>query len=87
MSEYGFHVERERSAMTGAPPETFNCNKPLTGAPGIGCTGLVRASGPCLSCGAPAVLMNYDGQYCKSCMQIHLLEKMFVQVTKLSGHR
>ena len=42
---------------------------------------------PCVSCGAPAVLRNEDGEYCKDCMQIHLLEKMFVQVTKLSRNR
>lgn len=44
---------------------------------------MVRATGPCLSCGAPAVLMNEDGQYCKDCMQIHLVEKMFVNMTAL----
>jgi len=44
---------------------------------------MVRASGPCLSCGAPAVLSNEDGAYCKDCMQIHLVEKMFVNLTKM----
>jgi len=37
----------------------------------------------CISCGAPAVLENEDGKYCKDCMQVHILEKMFVQLTKL----
>lgn len=41
----------------------------------------------CLSCGKPARLSNEDGFYCKDCMEIHLLEKMFVQVTKLAEHR
>ena len=40
----------------------------------------------CLSCGKPAVLSNEDGRYCKDCMQIHLLEKMFVQVAKIQGN-
>ena len=42
---------------------------------------------PCVSCGAPAVLKNEDGEYCKDCMQIHLVEKMFVNLTKLRGNR
>lgn len=37
---------------------------------------------PCVSCGAPAVLKNEDGEYCKDCMQIHLIEKIFVNLTK-----
>ena len=38
---------------------------------------------PCVSCGAPAVLRNEDGEYCKDCMQIHLVEKMFVNLTAM----
>jgi hypothetical protein len=30
--------------MTGAPPTTSDCNKPLTGAPGIGSTDLLSGS-------------------------------------------
>ena len=41
----------------------------------------------CIYCGAKAVLSNEDGQYCKDCMQLHLLEKMFVSLTKLQGKR
>ncbi len=49
---------------------------------------VVGASGPkCVSCGAPAVLKNYDGEYCKYCMQIHLVEKMFVNLTAIQGKR
>ena len=40
----------------------------------------------CLSCGKPAVLSNEDGRFCKDCMQIHLLEKLFVQVAKIQGN-
>jgi hypothetical protein len=40
-----------------------------------------------MSCGAPAVLVNEDGEYCKSCMQIHLVEKMFVNLTAMQGKR
>ena len=39
----------------------------------------------CVSCGAAAVLSNYDGDYCKDCMQLHLLEKMFVNLTAIQG--
>lgn len=42
---------------------------------------------PCVSCGARAVLKNEDGEYCKDCMQIHLVEKMFVNLTALQGKR
>lgn len=37
---------------------------------------------PCVSCGALAVLKNEDGEYCKTCMEIHLLEKLFVQLNQ-----
>ena len=37
----------------------------------------------CLSCGSRAVMCNEDGQYCKPCMQIHLVEKMFVNLTEM----
>jgi hypothetical protein len=46
---------------------------------------LVGAS--CVSCGAPAVLKNYDGEYCQPCMKLHLIEKMFVNLTALQGKR
>lgn len=39
----------------------------------------------CISCGERATLSSEDGVYCKDCMQAHLLEKMFVQLTKLQG--
>ena len=39
----------------------------------------------CISCGKPGRLSNADGVYCADCMKLHLLEKMFVQVTELSG--
>ena len=42
---------------------------------------------PCVSCGARATLSNYDGDYCKDCMQLHILEKMFVNLTALQGKR
>ncbi len=38
---------------------------------------------PCISCGAPAQFDHEDGQYCKTCMQLHLIEKAFVQLTKI----
>lgn len=39
----------------------------------------------CLSCDrVPAALCNEDGAYCVDCMKFHLLEKMFVQLTKLN---
>lgn len=37
----------------------------------------------CISCArVPAALCNEDGAYCVDCTKIHLLEKMFVQLTK-----
>jgi hypothetical protein len=47
-------------------------------APGSGSAGR-----PCVSCGARAILSNYDGEYCKDCMQLHILEKMFVNLTAM----
>jgi len=44
---------------------------------------MVGASGQCVSCGKPAVLKNYDGEYCRDCMQLHILEKMFMNLTQL----
>ena len=41
----------------------------------------------CISCGKKAVLKNYDGQYCRDCMQFHLLEKMFVSLSSLQGRK
>lgn len=38
---------------------------------------------PCISCGERAVFSCEDGIYCKDCMEIHLLEKMCVQLTKV----
>jgi len=40
---------------------------------------------PCVTCGKPAVAENYDGQYCKDCLQLHILEKMFVNLTALQN--
>ena len=38
----------------------------------------------CVSCGdRAAVLSCEDGAFCKDCMEFHLLEKMFVQLTRL----
>lgn len=42
---------------------------------------------PCVTCGAPAVLAHEGSVYCKSCMQIHLVEKMFVNLTAMQGPR
>jgi len=41
------------------------------------------AGRPCVSCGAVAVVSNEDGEYCKACMQLHLVEKMFVNLTAM----
>jgi hypothetical protein len=43
------------------------------------------SGGLCLTCGAKASLKNEDGIYCVDCMKIHLVEKMFVSLTKLQG--
>lgn len=42
---------------------------------------------PCVSCGARSTMSNHDGDYCKDCMQLHILEKMFVNLTALQGKR
>ena len=41
----------------------------------------------CVTCGAPAILSHEGNVYCKGCMQIHLVEKMFVNLTALQGKR
>ena len=38
---------------------------------------------PCVSCGAVAVASTEDGEYCKDCLQLHIVEKMFLNLTKL----
>lgn len=42
---------------------------------------------PCISCGKKAVFICSDGYYCKGCMKIHLVEKMFVNLTAIQGKR
>ena len=66
-------------------PEIHNA-LPQTNDPALASCGCSDVR-PCVSCGARAVLKNEDGEYCKDCMQIHLVEKMFVNLTKLQGNR
>jgi hypothetical protein len=37
----------------------------------------------CVSCGDKAVLSSVDGEYCRECMQIHILEQMFYNLIKM----
>jgi DnaJ-class molecular chaperone len=47
------------------------------------CHGEGEVPETCISCGEPAQLKHEDGLYCTTCMKLHLLEKQFVQLTKL----
>ena len=38
---------------------------------------------PCLSCGKPAKVSHGGNCFCRECIKIHLVEKMFVNLTKL----
>lgn len=42
----------------------------------------------CISCNErPATFSNEDGYYCKDCMQIHILEKLFFNIIKMKGRK
>lgn len=77
-------------------PSTININNSRASATGLSLgNGRVTTRVPvnitvpgggnflCLLCGALAVLSNYDGEYCRDCMQIHLVEKMFANLTEM----
>lgn len=73
--------ERIRRRTTKAL--TMQTDIQTTRAPADSLHSVVGASGQCVSCGAPAVLKNYHGEYCRDCMQLHILEKMFVNLTAM----